>query len=222
MRHGLLIAMDDDLDDGMAPGRVAASKETCEAITEYLKRIGVQVDLQILEFGAWNAVKQAKEKDPSVAMIYATGPDPSKDVAYKLRVNTQSQLMTSWVFDKTNDDMLAKMNNFTDMKERDGYLNKILRHYHEQEDEFVFMIEGELVLIENDGEVVLKAGDCAGFQAGVGNAHRLVNRSGRDAVYIEVGTRSPHERVHYPDDDLHLVREGRTARWLHKSGEPYT
>ena len=43
-----------------------------------------------------------------------------------------------------------------------------------------------------------------------------------DAVYIEVGTRSPHERVHYPDDDLHLVREGRTARWLHKSGEPYT
>ena len=96
-----------------------------------------------------------------------------------------------------------------------------LRHYHEQEDEFVFMIEGELVLIENDGEVVLKAGDCAGFQAGVGNAHRLVNRSGRDAVYIEVGTRSPHERVHYPDDDLHLVREGRTARWLHKSGEPY-
>lgn len=117
---------------GMAPGRVAASKETCEAITEYLKRIGVQVDLQIMEFGAWNAVKQAKEKDPSVAMIYATGPDPSKDVAYKLQVNTQSQLMTSWVFDKTNDDMLAKMNNFTDMKERDAYLNKILRHYHEQ------------------------------------------------------------------------------------------
>ena len=97
-----------------------------------------------------------------------------------------------------------------------------LRHYHEEEDEFVFMLEGELVLIENGGEVVLKAGDCAGFKAGDGNAHRLVNRSGRDAVYIEVGTRAPSERAHYPDDDLHLVREGRTARWLHKSGEPYT
>ena len=96
-----------------------------------------------------------------------------------------------------------------------------LRHYHEQEDEFVFIVEGELVLIENEGEVVLKAGECAGFKAGNGNGHRLVNRSNRDAVYIEIGTRSPNERVHYPDDDLHLVREGRTARWLHKSGEPY-
>ena len=97
-----------------------------------------------------------------------------------------------------------------------------LRHYHEQEDEFVFIIEGELVLIENDGEIVLKAGDCAGFKAGSGNAHRLVNRSNRDAVYVEVGTRAPHERVHYPDDDLHLERDGRSTRWLHKSGEPYT
>ena len=68
----------------------------------------------------------------------------------------------------------------------------------------------------------MRAGDCAGFKANDGNAHRLVNRSNRDAVYIEVGTRSPNERVHYPDDDLHMVREGRTARWLHKSGEPYT
>jgi len=96
-----------------------------------------------------------------------------------------------------------------------------LRHYHEHEDEFVFVLEGELVLVENEGETVLKAGDCAGFKAGSGNAHRLVNRSDRDAVYVEVGTRSPHERVHYPDDDLHMQREGGTARWLHKSGEPY-
>jgi uncharacterized cupin superfamily protein len=96
-----------------------------------------------------------------------------------------------------------------------------LRHYHEQEDEFVFVLEGELVLVENDGETVLKPGDCAGFKAGSGNAHRLVNRTGRDAVYLEVGTRSPHERVHYPDVDLHLERDGKGARWLHKSGEPY-
>jgi uncharacterized cupin superfamily protein len=96
-----------------------------------------------------------------------------------------------------------------------------LRHYHEREDEFIFMLEGELVLIENDGETVLKAGDCAGFKAGSGDAHRLVNRTDRDALYIEIGTRSPHERVHYPDVDLHLQRDGGRARWLHKSGEPY-
>jgi peptide/nickel transport system substrate-binding protein len=117
---------------GMAPGRVAASKETCEAVAEYLKRIGVQVDLQILEFGAWNKIKQAKQKDPTVAMIYATGPDPSKDVAYKLQVNTYSSLATSWVFDKRNDEMLDKMNNFTDPKERDAFINAMLRRMHEQ------------------------------------------------------------------------------------------
>ena len=67
----------------------------------------------------------------------------------------------------------------------------------------------------------LRKGDCAGFKAGSGNAHRLVNRSDRDAVYLEVGTRAEHERVHYPDVDLHLQRDGRGARWLHKSGEPW-
>jgi uncharacterized cupin superfamily protein len=96
-----------------------------------------------------------------------------------------------------------------------------LRHYHEQEDEFIFVLEGELVLIENDGEVVLKAGDAAGFKANSGNAHCLVNRSGRDAVYFEVGTRSVEERVHYPDVDLMLERDAKTRRYLHKSGEPY-
>jgi len=97
-----------------------------------------------------------------------------------------------------------------------------LRHYHEQEDEFVYMLEGELVLIENGGETVLKAGDAAGFKANSGNAHRLVNRSNRDAVYFEVGTRAPHDRVHYPDVDLRLERDGAGRRWLHKSGESYT
>jgi uncharacterized cupin superfamily protein len=96
-----------------------------------------------------------------------------------------------------------------------------LRHYHEQEDEFIYMLAGELVLIENDGEVVLKAGDAAGFKANSGNAHCLVNRSGRDAVYFEVGTRSVEERVHYPDVDLMLERDAKTRRYLHKSGEPY-
>ena len=66
-----------------------------------------------------------------------------------------------------------------------------LRHWHEEEDEFVYIVEGELVLIENDGETVLKPGDCAGWKAGTPLGHQLVNRSDRDAVYIEIGTRAP-------------------------------
>jgi uncharacterized cupin superfamily protein len=99
--------------------------------------------------------------------------------------------------------------------------NSALRHWHEQEDEFIFMLEGELVLIENDGETVLKAGDAAGFKAGSGIAHKLVNRSKRDAVYFEVGTRANTERVHYPDVDLELVRDEKGRRYLHRNGEPY-
>lgn len=97
-----------------------------------------------------------------------------------------------------------------------------LRHWHETEDEFIYMLEGELVLIENDGETVLQPGDAAAFKAGSGNAHRLLNRSGRDAVYLEVGTRASADRVHYPDDDLLLERGPQSRRYLHKSGEPYT
>jgi len=96
-----------------------------------------------------------------------------------------------------------------------------LRHWHEQEDEFIYMLEGELVLAENDGEVVLKAGDAAGFKAGSGVAHRLINRSNRDAVYFEVGTRAKTERVHYPDVDLELVRDEKGRRYQRRNGEPY-
>ncbi|MBN9498510.1 MAG: ABC transporter substrate-binding protein [Alphaproteobacteria bacterium] len=118
---------------GQAPGRVAASKETCEAIAEYLKRIGVQVDLQILEFGAWNAILNARHpKDPNVGMIFATSPDPSRDVAYKLQVNTKGGAIPSWVKDDENDAMLAKIDGFTDMKARDDFMNSILRRQHDE------------------------------------------------------------------------------------------
>lgn len=96
-----------------------------------------------------------------------------------------------------------------------------LRHWHEAEDEFVYMLEGELVLVENDGETLLRPGEAAAFKADSGNAHRLLNRTDRDAVYLEVGTRAAADRVHYPDVDLMLVRNGDRRRYLHKSGEPY-
>jgi uncharacterized cupin superfamily protein len=96
-----------------------------------------------------------------------------------------------------------------------------LRHWHENEDEFVYILEGECVLIENDGETLLKPGDCAGFKANVPNGHCLVNRSDRDLLYLEIGTRAKCERAHYPDDDLFFDRGETQLRILHKSGEPY-
>ena len=96
-----------------------------------------------------------------------------------------------------------------------------LRHWHEQEDEFVYVLEGELLLIEDDGETALKPGDCAGFKAGIPNGHHLVNKSNRDALYLEIGTRAAAERGHYPDVDLVFERNGKDVRFLHKSGEAY-
>ena len=95
-----------------------------------------------------------------------------------------------------------------------------LRHWHESEDEFIFILEGELILQENDGEIVLKPGDAAGWRANGGIGHCLLNRGVRDAVYIEVGTRSKDERVHYPDVDFYMERDDRARRWMRKNGEP--
>jgi len=95
-----------------------------------------------------------------------------------------------------------------------------LRHWHEQEDELIYMLEGELVLKENDGETVLKPGDAAGFKSGSGIAHCLINRSTRDAVYLEVGTRAKNERVHYPDVDFMMERDETSRRYFRKSDEP--
>ncbi|HKS61680.1 MAG TPA: cupin domain-containing protein [Xanthobacteraceae bacterium] len=96
-----------------------------------------------------------------------------------------------------------------------------LRHWHENEDEFVYILAGELVLIEDDGETIMRPGDCAGFKANVANGHHLVNRTDRDALYLEVGTRAPAECAHYPDVDLKFERDETGARILHKNGEPY-
>jgi len=95
------------------------------------------------------------------------------------------------------------------------------RHWHENEDELIFVLEGEIVLIENEGETVLRPGDSAGFKAGVANGHQLVNKSARDVLYLEIGTRAPTERAHYPDVDLAAEKDERGFRFTRKSGEPY-
>jgi uncharacterized cupin superfamily protein len=96
------------------------------------------------------------------------------------------------------------------------------RHWHEKEDEFVFVLEGEVVLIEDEGETVLRPGDAAGFKANTPNGHHLVNRSGGDVVYLEIGTRSTYEKASYPDVDLVAIRDGAGMRYTRKNGEPHT
>ena len=95
------------------------------------------------------------------------------------------------------------------------------RHWHANEDEFVYILEGEVVLHEDSGETVLRPGDAAGWKAGVPDGHCLINRSARDVVYLEIGTRAKHERAQYPDVDLMVVRDDNGMRYTHKSGEPY-
>lgn len=93
------------------------------------------------------------------------------------------------------------------------------RHWHSHEDEFVFVVEGEVVLVEDEGETVLRAGDCAGFKAGVRNGHHIQNRSDREAVLLEVGSRMPDlDGGEYPDIDLKYDADG---VYRHKDGAPY-
>ena len=94
------------------------------------------------------------------------------------------------------------------------------RHWHASEDEFVWVVAGEVVLVEEGGETVLRAGDCAGFKAGEPNGHHLINRSGAEAVLLEVGTRSSVEdAVEYPDIDLKI--DAGVSGYRHKDGTPY-
>jgi len=92
------------------------------------------------------------------------------------------------------------------------------RHWHVGEDEVVVMIEGEAALIEDGGETVLRAGDCAAFPMGVENGHHLVNRSAKRCLFVAFGRNSGTD-CHYPDVDLHV--DGPTDRYFHKDGRPY-
>ena len=95
------------------------------------------------------------------------------------------------------------------------------RHWHEEEDEFLFMLSGEVVLIEDDGEQILRPGDAAGWSAGDANGHHVINRTEANATYLIFGTRAATDRAHYPDIDLEYVRDAQGSRFLHKDGTPY-
>ena len=97
------------------------------------------------------------------------------------------------------------------------------RHWHSHEDEFVCVLEGELVLIEDEGEAVLRPGECAGFKGGVRNGHHLVNRSDKPAYFIVVGGRDDGDGGEYSDIDM-MFKPGRYTGgggYVHKDGAPY-
>jgi uncharacterized cupin superfamily protein len=94
------------------------------------------------------------------------------------------------------------------------------RHWHAAEDEFVFIVEGEVVLVTDAGEELLRSGDCAGFKAGVKDGHHLQNRSGRDAILLEIGSRRVAEdEGEYPDIDMRFLKND--AGYAHRDGTPY-
>ncbi len=94
------------------------------------------------------------------------------------------------------------------------------RHWHTSEDEFIYVVEGELVLVTDSGEETLRAGDCAGFKAGTADGHHLQNRTAKDAVFLEVGSRRPDDdEVAYPGIDL-KVPKGRGG-FAYADGRPY-
>jgi uncharacterized cupin superfamily protein len=99
-----------------------------------------------------------------------------------------------------------------------------LRHWHLNEDEFVYVTEGELVLVQDEGETPMRPGDCAAFKAGDTNGHHFLNRSDRVAKFLVVGTKAPQETATYSDVDMvvHMTQgaEGK-AEFVHKDGTPW-
>jgi uncharacterized cupin superfamily protein len=96
------------------------------------------------------------------------------------------------------------------------------RHWHTHEDEFVYVLQGEVTLVTDEGEELLRAGDAAGFKAGVANGHTLQNRSGADAMVLEIGSRTPAaDATTYPGIDLAAPAGGKPASFTHRDGTPY-
>ena len=96
-----------------------------------------------------------------------------------------------------------------------------VRHWHTLEDEFVYVLEGEVVLVTNGGEQTLTAGMCAGYPAGSRDGHHFINRSSRPARYLEIGTNVPGDMAFYPDDDLAIVETENGLEYRHKDGRKY-
>ena len=96
-----------------------------------------------------------------------------------------------------------------------------LRHAHTLQDEFVYILQGHPTLHTDEGRTQLAPGMCAGFKAGTGNAHCLLNETAEEVVYLEVGDRTPGDEGSYPDDDLKAQMVDGKWQFVHKDGSPY-
>jgi uncharacterized cupin superfamily protein len=96
-----------------------------------------------------------------------------------------------------------------------------LRHAHSRQDEFVYILKGRPTLETDEGRTPLAPGVCAGFRAGSGNAHHLLNETSEEVVYLEVGDRTPGDEGVYPDDDIEAVLVEGKWKFTHKDGTPY-
>ena len=96
-----------------------------------------------------------------------------------------------------------------------------LRHAHTKQDEFIYILQGHPTLHTDEGRTKLSPGMCAGFKAGTGNGHRLVNETAEEVVYLEVGDRTPGDEGSYPDDDLQALLVDDKWKFVHKDGTPY-
>jgi len=96
-----------------------------------------------------------------------------------------------------------------------------LRHAHTKQDEFVYILQGHPTLHTDEGRTRLSPGMCAGFKAGTGNGHRLVNETEEEVVYLEVGDRTPGDEGSYPDDDLQAMQVDGKWKFTRKDGTPY-
>jgi uncharacterized cupin superfamily protein len=97
-----------------------------------------------------------------------------------------------------------------------------LRHWHLKEDEFAIVVSGEVTLIEDDGETLMRQGDCAAWKAGKANAHRFVNRSDAAASFLVVGTKHPDEVATYGDVDLKVEMNGGKPRFTYHDGSDWS
>jgi uncharacterized cupin superfamily protein len=97
-----------------------------------------------------------------------------------------------------------------------------LRHAHSKQDEFVYILQGRPTLHTDEGKTQLAAGMCAGFKAGSGNGHCLINETAEEVLYLEVGDRTAGDEGSYPDDDLKALLVAGAWKFVHKDGTPYS
>lgn len=118
----------------------------------------------------------------------------------------------------------AGLNNFgVNLTTLDPGAESSMRHWHEKQDEFVFVLEGEATLVTNAGRQKLGPGMCAGFPAGRADGHQLVNETDRPVVYLEIGDRTPGDNATYSDPDVDLTVDLVDGKWVfsHRDGRPY-